>query len=80
MARVRARDAVGFIAQNLHCETRVHCLTACASTRRVLPLPYALDMLLFIPFGMQYYQIHETLALTDFHMRFMYCPEARGYG
>ncbi len=28
MARVRARDAVGFIAQNLHCETRVHCLTS----------------------------------------------------
>ncbi len=33
---VRARDAAGFIAQNLHCETRAHCLTVCASTRRVL--------------------------------------------
>ncbi len=36
MARVRARDAAGFIAQNLRCETRAHCLTMCASTHRVL--------------------------------------------
>ncbi len=36
MARVRARDnRGGFIAQNLRCETRVHCLTVCAFTRRV---------------------------------------------
>ncbi len=35
MARVRARDAAGFIAQNLRCETRAHCLTVCASTHRV---------------------------------------------
>ncbi len=26
MARVRARDAAGFIAQNLRCETRAHCI------------------------------------------------------
>ncbi len=36
MARVCARDAAGFIAQNLRCETRAHCLTVCASTHRVL--------------------------------------------
>ncbi len=36
MARVRARDAPGFIAQNLRCETRAHCLTMCASTHCVL--------------------------------------------
>ncbi len=36
MARVHARDTAGFIAQNLCCETRAHCLTVCASTRRVL--------------------------------------------
>ncbi len=36
MARVRARDAAGFIAQNLRCETRAHCLTVCASTSLVL--------------------------------------------
>ncbi len=36
MARVHARDEVGFIAQNLQCETRAHCLTLCASTRHVL--------------------------------------------
>ncbi len=33
---VRARDAAGFIAQNLRCKTRAHCLTVCASTRCVL--------------------------------------------
>ncbi len=32
---VCTRDAAGFIAQNLRCETRAHCLTVCASTRRV---------------------------------------------
>ncbi len=36
MACVRARDAAGFIAQNLRCETRAHCLKVCASTRLVL--------------------------------------------
>ncbi len=36
MARVHARDEVGFIAQNLQCETRAHCLTLCAFTRHVL--------------------------------------------
>ncbi len=54
MGCVRTRDAADFIAQNLRCETHAHCLTMCASTRRVF-FRYALDMLSFIPFGMQYY-------------------------
>ncbi len=36
MARLHATDAVGFIAQNLLCETRAHCFTVCAFTRCVL--------------------------------------------
>ncbi len=36
MARVHARDMAGFIAQNLRCEIRAHCLTVCASTHHVL--------------------------------------------
>ncbi len=36
MAHVHARDTAGFIAQSLRCETCAHCLTVCASTRRVL--------------------------------------------